>query len=119
VRAFDPAVTPAGPAAGGPRSFHVVGSVEEATTRADAVVVATGWPQFRELDLGVMAGAMHGDLLVDARGVLDERLAAEAGLRLVGVGRSARHGGATGDRTSASSVSLTAPGEEKLRSAVG
>jgi UDPglucose 6-dehydrogenase len=64
-----------------------VGSAEEAVDGADAVVLVTEWPEFRELDLGVVADRMRGDLLVDGRNFLDPHSAAAAGLSYEGVGR--------------------------------
>lgn len=58
----------------------------DAAERADAVVVATEWPEFAELDLARLAERMAGDLLLDARGVVDPAAAAAAGLRLTGFG---------------------------------
>src|SRR5215218_2439412 len=40
-------------------------SVEAAAEGADAVVLVTEWPEFRELDLGALADSMRGTLLVD------------------------------------------------------
>ncbi len=46
---------------------------------ADALVVATDWPEFATLDLAALRRAMRGDVLVDARGILDPRAARRAG----------------------------------------
>ncbi|MGC1481670.1 MAG: nucleotide sugar dehydrogenase [Chthoniobacterales bacterium] len=80
VRAFDPAVEEL------PRGLTAVtlaGSVAEALAGADAAVVCTAWPEFREIDWG--DSGMRGDLVVDADGFLG----AVPGLRCVSVGRSA------------------------------
>jgi UDPglucose 6-dehydrogenase len=52
----------------------------------DALVLATEWPQFRELEPQVLRQAMRGDLVLDGRNVLDERDFAAAGLRVEGIG---------------------------------
>jgi UDPglucose 6-dehydrogenase len=62
-------------------------SAEAAVQGADAVVLVTEWPEFRDLDLGAVADAMRGTLLVDGRNFLDPEAAASAGLSYEGVGR--------------------------------
>jgi UDPglucose 6-dehydrogenase len=46
-----------------------------AVAGADALVVSTPWPQFRELDLDAALAAMDGELVVDAGGHLADDLA--------------------------------------------
>jgi UDPglucose 6-dehydrogenase len=58
----------------------------DAAERADAVVVATEWPDFAVLDLPRLAAAMHGALVVDGRGILNPDAATAAGLTLCGFG---------------------------------
>jgi nucleotide sugar dehydrogenase len=58
----------------------------DAAERADAVVIATEWPDFAGLDLPRLAEHMAGDVLLDGRGVIDEVAAADAGLALTGIG---------------------------------
>src|SRR6476646_9804193 len=62
-------------------------SAEAVAEGADAVVLVTEWPEFRELDLRALAGSMRGTLLVDGRNFLDPEAAAAAGLTYEGVGR--------------------------------
>ncbi len=59
-----------------------------AVAEADAVVLVTEWDEFAELDLGSVAQAMSGDLLIDGRNLFDPQAAAAAGLRYEGVGRA-------------------------------
>ncbi|HEY7618368.1 MAG TPA: UDP-glucose/GDP-mannose dehydrogenase family protein [Solirubrobacteraceae bacterium] len=59
-----------------------------AVSGSDAVVLVTEWEEFRELDLGAVAGAMRGTLLVDGRNVLDPEAVRAAGLIYEGIGRS-------------------------------
>jgi UDPglucose 6-dehydrogenase len=54
---------------------------------ADALVIVTEWDEFRALDLGRIAAAMRGKVLVDLRNVYDRAEAEEAGLSYFGVGR--------------------------------
>jgi UDPglucose 6-dehydrogenase len=54
----------------------------------DAIVVATEWPQFKELDMGRVRLAMRASyLLVDGRNVFDPRAMKEHGFVYVGIGR--------------------------------
>jgi UDPglucose 6-dehydrogenase len=64
------------------------GSALEALAGADAVVLVTEWPEFRELDWREAAGAMRGDLVVDGRNALDAEAIRAAGLKYDGVGRT-------------------------------
>lgn len=78
VRAFDPEVKEL------PRELSAVtltGSVSDALAGADAAVLCTGWPEFREIDWS--AAGMRGDVVVDADGFVGE----VAGMRCVSVGR--------------------------------
>jgi UDPglucose 6-dehydrogenase len=68
-------------------------TAQEAATGADAVVLVTEWPEFGELDLRALAGAMRGNLLIDGRNVFDPAAVREAGLAYEGIGRAAHNGG--------------------------
>lgn len=54
---------------------------------ADALLLATEWPQYGELDLRRLAGGMDHPVLVDGRNLLDPALARRAGFEYQGVGR--------------------------------
>ncbi|MDX6698178.1 MAG: UDPglucose 6-dehydrogenase [Solirubrobacteraceae bacterium] len=58
-----------------------------AVTGADAVVLVTEWPEFRELDWTAVRAAMAGDLVVDGRNALEPDVLRAAGLAYEGVGR--------------------------------
>src|SRR5690349_2724132 len=62
------------------RGVEFAGSAQEAVAGADAVVLVTEWPEFRDLDLAAMAEAMRGTLLVDGRNFIDPQAALDAGL---------------------------------------
>ena len=62
-------------------------SALDAVDGADAIVLVTEWPEFRELDLAEVAGRMRGRLVIDGRNFLDPQGAGEAGLTYEGVGR--------------------------------
>jgi UDPglucose 6-dehydrogenase len=66
--------------------IRLAASVYEAAEGADAVLLATDWPEFLEIAPGALRQAMHGDLVVDGRNVLGEHAFAASGLRVIGVG---------------------------------
>jgi UDPglucose 6-dehydrogenase len=59
----------------------------EAATGADAVVIATEWADYGDLDWTAMAAAMRGTIVYDTRGVVDLEAAQSAGLQVVRLGR--------------------------------
>jgi len=59
----------------------------EALAGADALLILTEWPIYRSASPHEIRTAMAGDLLVDARNLLNPEDAARAGLRYIGVGR--------------------------------
>src|SRR5205085_8356563 len=69
------------------RGVDFAPSAEAAVEGADAVVLVTEWPEFRELDLRGVADSMRGTLLVDGRNFLDPEAASAAGLAYEAVGR--------------------------------
>jgi UDPglucose 6-dehydrogenase len=82
VNAHDPAVR----SAPDPAISRVDPDAIAACTDADAVVVATEWPEFAALDLCALRLVTRGDLLVDGRAIVDPARAAAAGFRYRGVG---------------------------------
>jgi UDPglucose 6-dehydrogenase len=60
-----------------------------AARAADAVLVATEWPEFLGIELPRLRSVMAGDLLFDGRNLLDPSKARAAGLRYLAVGRPA------------------------------
>ena len=65
-------------------------SVRELAQGADALVLVTEWPEFRELPFSTLAKLMKHPLLVDSKNYLDPAKIAQAGLDYQGFGRSAR-----------------------------
>lgn len=61
-------------------------SAADACRAADAVVVATEWPEFRELPWSDIAPTMVGTVVVDGRRIVDTDAAAAAGLRVLALG---------------------------------
>ena len=90
VVAFDPVSLEPGVmllAAGAPDApIEAAVSAEAACVDADAVVVATEWPQFKTLDWVAIAPTMAGRVIVDGRRIVDTGAASEAGLRVVALG---------------------------------
>lgn len=60
-----------------------------AATAADALVVATEWPEYREVDPDSLAGVMPSGLVLDANQFLGPTLGADSRFRVVAVGRPA------------------------------
>jgi UDPglucose 6-dehydrogenase len=59
----------------------------EAVQGCDAVVVATEWNEFRNLDLAKVITSMRGDVLVDAKNIFDATKAKSLGFHYYGMGR--------------------------------
>jgi UDPglucose 6-dehydrogenase len=88
VVCFDPLATAPGVAALREEGLDVsaADSAEAACVGADAVVVATEWPEFRLLEWREIARQMRGSLVADARHVVDVEEAGRAGLTVVALG---------------------------------
>jgi UDPglucose 6-dehydrogenase len=86
VRAFDPvAAAKAEDMLAGAR---IAESALDAIDGADAVVLVTEWPEFRELDwTGEVKRRMRVPLVVDGRNFLDREQLVEAGFTYEGIGR--------------------------------
>jgi len=61
----------------------------EAAQGADALMILTPWPQYREIAAPQIARAMRGRVVLDPYGVLDADAATAAGLRYYTLGRPA------------------------------
>ena len=59
-----------------------------ALTGADALLILTPWPQYREIPPMDIAQAMHGRVVLDPYSVLDRRAAESAGLEVHTLGRA-------------------------------
>jgi UDPglucose 6-dehydrogenase len=85
VRAFDPAVKCLPEELG--RHIQLQTSAIEALKGADAAVVATEWPDFRELRAADLIGGMKTPIVVDANRFLAKSLEGAPPLRYVAVGQ--------------------------------
>ncbi len=90
VAAFDPVALTTGVALltrGGPDvPVEAAPTAAAACIGADAVVVATEWPEFGALDWSDIAPSMSGRVIVDGRRIVDVKAAAAAGMRVVALG---------------------------------
>jgi UDPglucose 6-dehydrogenase len=93
----DPLALEAGVAALAADGIEIRGEhhVQAALSGAAAVVVATEWPLYASIDWEAARTQMAGDLVLDARGVVDVAGAQAAGLRVVVHGRAAQPSGDT------------------------
>ena len=66
----------------------VTASALDALSGADAAVLVTEWPEFRELDWAEVKERMRRPIVVDGRNFLDAELLASTGFTVEGIGRS-------------------------------
>jgi UDPglucose 6-dehydrogenase len=88
VQAHDP-VAASNAAAALPSAVRLVDGPYDAAAAADALVLATAWNEYTELDLARLRRTMRGDVLFDARDLFDPRKVSEAGFTYAGIGRHA------------------------------
>jgi UDPglucose 6-dehydrogenase len=68
-------------------AVEMASSAPEALAGADAVVLVTEWPEFRDIDWATAAATMRSPVLVDGRNFLDPGEVRAAGLSYEGIGR--------------------------------
>jgi UDPglucose 6-dehydrogenase len=86
VRAYDPVAIPdAKLELNG--TVHYCESPYAAAEGAEALVVGTGWPEFRALDFGKIKSLLRRPLIVDTKNILDSTRLRAMGFEYVGVGR--------------------------------
>jgi UDPglucose 6-dehydrogenase len=88
VRAFDPAAGPQ--AAARVPGLEVVDDPARAVVGADVVVIATEWPEFRDLPWAAWAHAGAPRLVIDGRRLLDAPSLRAAGYRVIQLGDGRR-----------------------------
>ncbi len=54
---------------------------------ADALVIVTDWPEFKDLDFNLIKSMMRQPVIIDTRNMLDDRQLTAAGISYYGVGR--------------------------------
>ena len=67
---------------------RICGSALEALEGADAAVLVTEWPEFRELDWAEVKERMVKPVIIDGRNFLDSELLERSGFTYEGVGRA-------------------------------
>lgn len=68
-------------------ALEVVESIEDGAIGADALVLATDWPEYLALDFPALATSMTNRVVFDARNALDARELSRAGFRYLCIGR--------------------------------
>lgn len=89
VVAFDPAV-PRERAELAVPGICIVETANEVFDGADAVVIATEWPEFQEINLATARSRSARAVLFDGRNVIDPEVAVRAGFAYHGIGRRSR-----------------------------
>lgn len=88
VQAYDPAISALG--ADEPAAIELAAGPVAALQGADALVVCTPWPEFREIPAEEIAGSMADPVVLDPGGHLRETLGQAPSVRYVRVGVPAR-----------------------------
>lgn len=86
VVVYDPAVPPED-ASAAVSGIRFAPRAEDVFEGADAVAVATDWPEFGRLDLASLGQVMRRRLLYDGRNLFDPSVVTAAGLSYRGIGR--------------------------------
>lgn len=85
VRAYDPVATSAASVVSGLRCCDNAYSTADG---ADALVVGTGWPEFRALDWSKIKRLLKRPIIVDSKNLLDSQRLRSMGFQYVGIGRA-------------------------------
>lgn len=67
-------------------SIRYVRNCYEAVNQADALVIATDWNEYKQVDFEVLTRLMRGRVLLDGRNIYDAQQARDAGFQYVGIG---------------------------------
>lgn len=86
VRAYDPVAIPEARLELNGTVFYCENAYA-AAEGVDALVVGTGWPEFRALDFGRIKQALKRPLIFDTKNLLDSNRLRSMGFQYVGVGR--------------------------------
>lgn len=87
VRVHDPLSLPLARKALGGFDVEFCDDPYDMAEGADALVIVTEWPQYRELDLARLAKKMHAPVLLDGRNLFSPHEVRQAGWTYLGVGR--------------------------------
>jgi len=86
IRAHDPVAVPAVRAKLGERIVYC-DQMYEALHEADALLLATEWNEYKNIDFVMVRKLMRGDKVVDGRNLFDPDAVVTAGLDYIGMGR--------------------------------
>ena len=87
VRAYDPAAMPEARAELDGDILYCE-TAYDAAQDADALIVSTGWPEFRTLDFQRIKSLLRNPLIVDTKNLLDGTRLRTLGFQYIGVGRA-------------------------------
>jgi len=88
VRAYDPVAIPDAKQELESLPIHYCDSAYHAAEGADALVVSTGWPEFRALDFERIKRLLRKPIIVDTKNLLDAGRMKSMGFQYVGMGRA-------------------------------
>jgi UDPglucose 6-dehydrogenase len=89
--------------------IRIAASAYEAAARAHCLVIATEWPEFRELDFERLRSDMAYPVIVDARNALDREVVAKAGFAYYPTGRTPVLAGHTPELTNLNEPVVATP----------
>lgn len=87
VAAYDPKAMETGRAASGMDAVEFCASPLEAAVGADALVIATEWPEFAAQDFGELKARMRTPIIFDGRNLLDPPSMRHLGFEYMSIGR--------------------------------
>jgi UDPglucose 6-dehydrogenase len=90
LKAYDP-VANARARALLPPKVQYCSSPDEAAKGADAIVIATEWQEFAELDFKKLRAVVRAPIIIDLRNFLNEEEVERSGFRYFGIGGRRRH----------------------------
>ena len=88
VRAYDPVAIPDAKQEMDKMPVRYCESAYHAAEGSDALVVGTGWPEFRALDFERIKRLLRRPILVDTKNLLDGARMRSIGFQYVGMGRN-------------------------------
>ena len=92
VTAYDPAATERAEEVLPPSAeMRYVGSIYEAATNADAVLILTDWKEFARIDLAQLKQAVRFPIVIDGRNLYRPQEMLEHGITYISMGRPASH----------------------------
>ena len=86
ITAFDPAAMPRAKAMLGEGYISFAPDALAACDGADAVVILTEWPEFKQLDLHAVRSLLKLPILLDGKNILEQKAVEAAGLSYFGMG---------------------------------